>query len=206
MSIDLNRSGKNIYCINEMEFWTIKSKLYKFFRNHFPFNYFLLQENQSILYLLQTIPDPIETVIDLGTGNGNGLALLPDHVMKVGIDANFPMLAQSKERVKAEYVNSDIMMLALKSAIADLILLIGVLEYYSKYDALLSEIYRVVKSKGYVILTSATHSVWSLFRNFLGHRIHPMNFDQMKKCIERNGFRILHYRKLAMQHQFLIIT
>lgn len=190
--------------MNNKILWNLKANLYRNFRNKFPFRYFLQQENKSLLSLLNKVPSNFQTVIDLGTGEGNSLQFIGGHVIKLGVDSSFSMLINARKNVTAELVNNDLLHLSLKDQIADLVLIIGVLEYFCDLNPLFREIHRITKADAHIIISYSPNNLWTFLRLFLGYKIYPLKFEKIINIIERNGFQFITINKLLMQHQILI--
>jgi ubiquinone/menaquinone biosynthesis C-methylase UbiE len=184
--------------------WNLKAKLYQKFRSIFPFGYILRQENESLLSLIKVTPANIQTALDLGTGEGNVLKLITSPVKKIGIDSNFNMLVNARRNIKAEFINGDVVFLSLKNKIADLVLIIGVLEYFPELEPVFNEIYRITTKNAHVIISYSPNNVWTFLRQFSGHRIFPNKLKKMKKIVQKSGFQFVTHKRLIMQHQILI--
>lgn len=190
--------------MNESTIWNLKAKLYKLFRNQLPFNYFLRQENKSLLSLIELVPQTFPTVLDLGTGEGNALDIISSSVIKFGVDFNLSMLINARNRVNANLINSELLHLSIKNEIADLVLIIGVLEYFSDINPVFREIRRISKTNTHVIISYSPNNIWTFLRQFLGNKIYPLKSDKIVSIIERNGFQFIEQHRLLMQHQMLI--
>jgi len=190
--------------MNKLHLWDLKAKLYRKFRKRFVFGYILERENKSLTSLLNKIPAKIETVLDLGTGDGNALQLVTTAAQKIGVDSSLIMLFNARKNVNALFINSDLLHLSVKSRIADIVLAIGVFEYFSKLGPVLCEIYRITKDNAHIIISYSPNNVWTFLRQFSGHRIYPMKFDNIIKIIEQNDFQFIAFQKGMMQHQILI--
>ena len=184
--------------------WNFKAKLYQQFRNQFPFGYFLQQENKSLAALLTKIPPKFKIVLDLGTGEGNALQFVANHVTKIGVDSSLSMLVNAHRKINAAFINCDLLHLSLKNNIADIVLIIGVLEYFSNLDPIFHEINRVTTKDSYVIISYSPPNIWTFLRQFIGHRIYSIKLKKMIEIIEKNGFEIIKPNKGIMQHQILI--
>ena len=201
---NLTSSGENIYYMNKSKLWNLKAKFYQGFRNRFPFRYILQQENNSLLALLDKIPQIFDSVIDLGTGEGNALQLISNHTRKIGVDFSLAMLLNAQERIHADFINCELSHLPLKNKIADLVLIIGVLEYLSEFHSLFKEINRISKANAYVIISYSPNNIWTFLRQFLGHKIYALTYEKMVKLIEINGFAYNTHHRTLMQCQMLI--
>ena len=190
--------------MNRLRLWNLKAKLYRSFRNRFPFGFILQQENESLLLLLKKIPSNFKTVLDLGTGEGNVLQLIADNAKKIGVDSCLSMIINARKNINADFINCELLYLSLKNQSADIVLLIGVLEYFSKLDPLFCEIYRITKSDARVIISYSPNNIWAFLRQFLGHKIYPLSLEKIIKIIEKNGFQLITHNKLMMQHQIII--
>lgn len=190
--------------MSEWILWNLKARLYRIFRHRFPFGFILQRENESFVSLLNKIPQDHKIVLDLGTGEGNALQFIDGCAFKVGVDSSLSMLSNAQQNLKADFVKCDIFQLPFKNEIADLVLVIGVLEYFSEFNLILHEIYRVTKRDAYVIVSFSPNNFWTLLRQFSGHKIYPTNFNNFLRTITKNNFNVIEHRKLMMQHQLLI--
>ena len=99
------------------------------------------------------------TLLDAGCGNGINLV---DIILKypdakiIGIDNFKPDLDDAKKRFlnKIDFLHSDCLDMKINSRSIDVVLSNQVIEHISKYEKYLSEIKRVLKNKGLLILST----------------------------------------------------
>jgi ubiquinone/menaquinone biosynthesis C-methylase UbiE len=187
----------------KLKLWNLKSKLYDYFRDIFPFSYILNAENKALLELLKDTS--FSTVIDLGTGEGNALTLLPPTVRKIGVDFSYSMLKNAQRKVNTDFINANIESLPLKAHITDLVLIIGVAEYFSQLDFILKEINRITKDDAAIVLSYSPPNTGTFLRKVLGHKIYPLTKDQVSLIAEKNNFCIKKNCQTWLQHQVLLI-
>lgn len=185
--------------------WNIKAKLYHSFRQRFPFRFFLDQEQKSLIFLINKISIPVKVVVDLGTGEGEALKVLPESsIHKCGIDICFPMLINASKQVDGDFLNSNVTSLALKSGVADLVMAIGLLEYFTDFNLIFSEISRILKPSAYAIISYTPKNFFSFLRMFLGLKIHTSNINVIKKLTLKNNLSCIEHCRSMMQYQVLI--
>lgn len=98
---------------------------------------------------------PAAVIVDLGCADGYFLRHLPRDMHLVGIDISesalrYHILTQSCVPV----VQADVLNCPLKSSIADFVLILDVIEHVQRDSQLLSEISRILKPGGYLLLST----------------------------------------------------
>lgn len=188
-----------------MHLWDLKARIYRSARNPWPVNRFLKQENANVRRFIDKIDRPVHIVLDIGCGTGNAIELINGQPVKIGVDASLPMLRQLKSYQPATLpVCADIRFLPFKPGSADLILAIGVFEYFDAIDGLLVGLAGILKSDGVLIFTTACKNVINLLRNILGQLIYPLELRQVTKILETMPFKKLRCQKSSLQYQFFV--
>lgn len=105
-----------------------------------------------------------QTVIDVGCGNGRLIHLFEDqkNIRYIGIEKNKKLVSLARKNFPGEYfLQGDILKLPLEDKSADIVFCIAVLHHIPSpfQSQALHELYRILKPKGYLILT-----VWNLFQ------------------------------------------
>ncbi|MBD3288100.1 methyltransferase domain-containing protein [candidate division KSB1 bacterium] len=190
--------------MNSKILWDIKAWLYARFRRVFPFGKILDDENRALKSLLAQIPLTRGVVIDLGTGTGNALDIVPADFVRIGLDSNFEMLKFAKQQISGYYIQSDILNAALKSDSADILIMCGVWEYIKNRAFLVSEILRIIKRNGYAVMTYSPPKPLTSLRILLGLKIYPIAEERMYEYLNVNGLKIMALRRCMLQHQILI--
>jgi ubiquinone/menaquinone biosynthesis C-methylase UbiE len=184
--------------------WDFKARFYGFVRSRFPFSLILAGECRNLSRLIESIPVEADWVLDVGAGSGNSLRIYPAGWFIVGMDESFQMVR------RATRVRADLALVAAKGErlpVADssviLISAIGLVEYLDDPDDLLIEAARVVQPGGWFLSTIAEPGLWSLLRNALGHRIHPLDAKTWETLLGKHGFEIAGQTRTFMQRQYL---
>jgi len=105
-------------------------------------------------------------ILDLGCGTGNyTLALNRLEIKAIGLDKSMEMLKIAIQKMSAPFVLGDASVLPFKNQSLDSILSITLFEFLTYPEKTLSEIYRVLRPKGEIIIgTMNTFSAWFLFK------------------------------------------
>jgi ubiquinone/menaquinone biosynthesis C-methylase UbiE len=186
--------------------WKTQSSVYNYLRSNPISRRLLSSENDGIESLLRSIEsEKIAKALDMGTGRGNGLKLMPNFTSFIaGIDDCLNMVEKTKPFFpEAEFVNADAQSLPFKDGCFDLILCIGLSEYIADMRSLLNGICRTLRENGYLILTASPKNLMTALRLVLGHRLYPRNRDIVRDAIENSGFHIMAENKSISQIQFL---
>ena len=97
---------------------------------------------------------PVRSVLDVGSGGGVFLLLLPPTWRRVGVDS--PSNAQVVRKLGMEGIGLDLEVeaLPLENNSFDLVTALEVVEHVANKKHLLSEIYRVLKENGFLVMTT----------------------------------------------------
>ncbi|MFC1626982.1 class I SAM-dependent methyltransferase [Patescibacteria group bacterium] len=95
-------------------------------------------------------------VLDIGCGDGVLLSLISQKISAdlTGVDLDVDSLKTAKTKVKAKFIKANAYKLPFKANAFNLIISSEIIEHLSDTKKYLSEITRVVKSKGLVIITT----------------------------------------------------
>lgn len=134
------------------------------------------------------------TIADIGCGTGNGAELLAAHVRKViAVDQSGPMLEAAKKRLarfsNVSFADGPVEALPLEDSSVDAAVAILVLHHVREVDDALSEMFRVVKPGGRVLIIDMVEHDRTAYRNTMGH-VH-LGFDagRMRAAMENAGFK-----------------
>jgi len=107
------------------------------------------EERERIIRTIELIPPDVQTVLDVGCGNGSFLNSLPHKYQAVGLDVS----QEALKYVKTKAIHGDIAALPFKSDNFDLVTSLEVLEHLPSgvFERALSELQRV--SKKYIIIS-----------------------------------------------------
>ncbi len=189
----------------ELAIWNLKAWLYRIFRHQFPVGWIHRQEMEALRSLYTQIPISIDTVADLGTGNGDALQVVPSTTLSIGIDYAEQMLRHARSRFpSAQFVVADALHVPVRSCTIDVVLTIGLTEYFDNPQLLLEEIERLLVPHGYAIISFSPPGLFTNVRRLYQLKIYPRTFSQMKECIMAAGFEICDSTHTLMQQQVLI--
>lgn len=181
--------------------------------------YPLLRENPLSVYLLRQetalqktllrpiIDDSILVSGDFGVGRGHSLHLLPVSAkLRVAIDLCSHMVSLSHSQFKdISFLAADALEMPFQPKTFDLLCCIGLTEYVSDIDNLLSQFYSILKPDKYLMITSSPHNFITASRKLLGPTIFPRTSQEIEDCAKRNGFRLINKGSTLSQNQFLLI-
>ncbi len=126
---------------------------------------YLRRHSSRLLSTLSLVKSfPITSILDVGSGSGGFLLLLPPAWRKVAVDS--PLNAELAEKRGIESVGLDLEKedLPLEDNMFDLVTLLEVIEHIRNKKHVLFEVYRVLKEKGHLIVTTpdARNPFWWL--------------------------------------------
>jgi SAM-dependent methyltransferase len=187
-----------------MNLWNIKSAFYQFARN-LPFLKWILNaERRNLTALVALIPSKPERILDIGSGAGSTLDLLPTASLCVATDASFAMLGRVSSNMRHVIpVCADGLHMPLKNHTCEFVSCIGVSEYIGDTSLLMQEMIRILKPDGYLLITIAQPNVFNLLRLFLGHKLHLIQPKRMEHLLNKQNLYVLEHRTSLMQSQYL---
>ncbi|MDZ7269429.1 MAG: class I SAM-dependent methyltransferase [candidate division KSB1 bacterium] len=184
-----------------MSLWHIKAPVYSRIRRLPPLHIILRHESRQLTALLQQITLPIHRHLDVGSGTGDALALLPPAGLRVCLDASPAMLARlraaPKLAARAEH-------LPFRGQSFDFITAIGVSEYVADVAAFFRESRRVLTPEGFFLFTTAPPKPGNYARQILGEPLHFLRSAEVAAHLTRSGWRLLAQRRSWLQEQWLV--
>lgn len=148
---------------------------------------------------------PIDLLVDLGTGTGRMLELLADRYERaIGIDVNHTMLAYARsnlERARVTTANvrhGDLYELGLADASADAVVMHQVLHFLTEPALAIREAGRILAPGGRLIVVDfAPHSLEFLREDFAHERL-GFSKDHMRQWLEEAGLTVGQARDLPV--------
>jgi len=188
-----------------MFFWDLKARVYESARRVFPFNLILKREIDNIRTLINCIELDGKPMLDVGTGTGEVLRLLPHHPRIFALDRSWNMLqhAASKKQSCALVV-ADALAVPFKADAFSAITAVGIFEYTPDRLMFLRELRRVLSSSGLLVLTYSSPSLLNVFRMVLGHWIYSTDIHELSEFLERAGFMCKTHLRSRIQGQLLL--
>lgn len=145
-------------------------------------------------------------VLEIGVGQGVVLKKISERggnriKSLTGIDLSGRLLEMAKKTIpQARLVKGDAEGMPFPDNSFDFAVMIGVFPYLLDVDKALSEVKRVLRPDGKLIVTVPNRK-WILFGSYIKNRknIQPVDdrffdFEEMKKLLEECGFRVVDYR------------
>jgi len=145
-------------------------------------------------------------VLDIGTGTGSSLDILPEDSTLVGLDRSLEMIKRVPSNKHLLCVAGDAYHLPFRIGNISFISAIGLTEYLRDKPAFLDEVKRVLSEGDHFLVTIARPSILSAFRNLLGARIYVIDFSDWEIIAKDKGFICLGHQKTMLQEQMIYET
>lgn len=187
-----------------MSCWSLKAPVYSWVRRHLPlFRHLLAAEQKPLRALLQQFPPRTGIHLDLGSGTGDNLAILPPATLRIAVDSDFSMLqrnANSRRMVaRAEQ-------LPFADASFVFVAAIGLLEYISDVEIFFREVSRVLQPEGTFLFTSSPPNWANHCRRVWGEKLSFHTASQLRAILAANNWRVLGHARSWLQEQWLVVT
>jgi ArsR family transcriptional regulator len=145
--------------------------------------------------------DETWSVADLGCGTGQVSEMLAPFVAQVvAVDESQAMLSAARKRLhdhdNVSVREGDLGALPIDDESMDAALIFLVLHYTADPAEVLSEVYRVLKPDGRVLVVDMMPHERSEFRNIMGHVWQGFGADELSRWAEQAGLHHLRYRPL----------
>lgn len=187
-----------------MTLWDFKSRIYSRIRKIWPLKLLLDGELNNLKVLAAEVSDHSDTVLDLGCGSGDGLAVFPDTKKLVCLDASFSMLRRLLFRYPdAKSIQANAGELPLKNGKFLLISAMGLLEYLPDIKQFLTDCFSLSTPGGHLLLTSARPNLLNRIRQCSGHRVFTRNHQKVLSVAEHSGWTLINQKQSLLQDQFL---
>lgn len=130
--------------------------------------------------------------VDIGCGTGRLLQEFSEKTVAIGIDSSLKALRYSKQRGLLNLIAVDLAQpLPLKSSICDIVTMLDVLEHLKTDEAVLNEVYRILRPDGFFIVTVPAYPfLWTYWDEILGHKRRYTRKALVQK-LNNLGFKVL---------------
>jgi ubiquinone/menaquinone biosynthesis C-methylase UbiE len=186
--------------------WNVKARIYDRCRQVYPVSQIWSRELKGLRELMATIKVANPRVLDIGAGTGATAGVWfsrQDHIFL--LDKSFRMLSKARANTGIpRCVLADAQALPFKSAVFDLVTVIGVTEYLNDFRILITEVDRVANDRAWAILTYAPRTMANILRLLLGHRLLLLNDAQVLHCLRNSAFVQIERKTTWLQSQLLI--
>ncbi|MDZ7338792.1 MAG: class I SAM-dependent methyltransferase [candidate division KSB1 bacterium] len=153
--------------------WDAKAHLYFLFRWLPPFGLVRSRERRLLRRALAQLAPAHGRVLDLATGTGDTLALLPKGPTRYAIDRSRTMLRYARRRLPhAHLVCADALMPPFRAGSFELICCIGLTEYLLEPARLMAGISECLCPGGVAVVSTSPRNLMFGLRHILGHRLH----------------------------------
>ncbi len=144
-------------------------------------------------FVIQQIDIKGKTIIDLASGEGYGSEILSRVAQKViGIDISIEAVNYAKkhyERGNLEFIEGDACNIPLEDNFADVFVSFETIEHHDKHHEMLSEIKRVLKPEGILIMSSPDKKYYTDIPDYKNkYHVKELYFEEFKHLI-RNYFK-----------------
>jgi len=184
-----------------MTCWRWKAPVYSLARRLPLFRRILAAEQNNLAELLQQFPPPDGVHLDLGSGTGDGLSVLPHATKRISVDAEISMLrrnpASRRVVARAEALPFPAASFAFVSAI-------GLLEYINEIGFFFQEAKRVLQPEGCFLFTSSPPNWANRWRVMWGEKLYFYPKQQLRDLLQKNGWQILGQARSWLQEQWLV--
>lgn len=183
-----------------MTFWRWKAPAYSLLRRLPPSRQIFAAEQKNISQLLKQFPTSPGLHLDLGSGTGDSLHILPPEPKRIAVDAEISMLkrnpATRRVSARAEALPFPDESFAFVSAI-------GLLEYVALIEKFFDEVRRVLQPGGLFLFTSSQPNMANRLRWFWGDKLYLRGEEKIKMILQKNDWGLLGGNRSLLQEQWL---
>ena len=178
-----------------LKHWNRVARYYSLFRFN-PISYYILNKEQKSIRDLIAMRINISDsgrALDMGTGNGLSLNLIPPDISHIhAIDQSAEMATKTRNNYNhVEVITGNALETPYENECMDLILCVGVSEYIADIKVLLGEIFRVLKTGGFAVFTSSPPNYLNHIRKLSGHNLYLRSATEMTERIFAGNFNNL---------------
>lgn len=185
-----------------MTCWHWKAPVYSFARRRLPlFRHLLDAEKNNLTKLVQLLPPLPGAHLDLGSGTGDHLAILPATPKRFAVDLNWAML---KRNANAYRVIARAEQLPFPAQSFSFVSAVGLLEYLGAGEFFFREVRRVLQPAGYFLFTSSPPNWANRMRLVWGEKLRFYSAEELRHALIAAGWKILAQERSIIQEQWLL--
>jgi len=186
-----------------MNLWNIKAHIYSL-RTSPLFAWVLNAEKNNLRELVRRVDTIPGLILDIGTGTGHTLDVLPESKQIICLDRSVGMLNKiNKKNQQNLKLAADAFYLPFQDNLFSFVSCIGVSEYLSRLIFLYIEINRILKDNGYFLTTISPPNLWNSLRRISGNRLHTVSAKFAQDTANNTGFKKMGELHSLMQCQHL---
>lgn len=140
-------------------------------------------------------------IIDIGGGTGRIASTIENKERKIiVVDASLPMLIEAKKREQLKPVLADGAALPFTAEMIDGVLIADAYHHFQQRDAVIKEVYRVVKGNGVLLIFEPNIArfvvkIVAVVEKVLGMNSRFFTLDEIEKKILPHGFSVIEKRE-----------
>jgi len=138
-------------------------------------------------------------VLDIACGTGYYLRCFDGKGSLYGVDISDGMLRVARNKAKAQYVLGDARALPFKTEAVNLIVCVGLLEYFREKQEVLREIERVLKRDGHALISYSRKCPLNALRSLSGNRVYQSTGEEMAIFLNNCRFEWVKERLSLLQ-------
>ncbi len=188
-----------------IDLWSLKSEFYDALRTLPLVRRILEQETEKLKMLVKGVPLESSWILEVGTGTGLALEVLPEGISVVGLDRSLRMVLKARSKRRITGIVGKACRLPLREGIVPFVSAVGLTEYLPDKGAFLDEVKRVVHSGGYFLVTIAPPGALNFLRNLLGSQIYSVGAESWETTVRKRGFTCIGFEKTVLQVQYLFV-
>jgi SAM-dependent methyltransferase len=185
--------------------WDFRSVFYRALRRLPVIRGFLNAEMRNLAFLLAKADIRPERILDLGSGAGSTLSVIPRGRFRICSDKSAGMAKRLRAIDPEEtVVRMDASFLPFREEAFDIVSAVGLSEYIENHAVFLAEIKRVLGRNGLLLVTLSPHGPASFLRQAHGLRIFPADPEVWEGLAAQSGFSVIGKSKSLIQRQYLL--
>jgi len=175
------------------------------------------KRSQRVISLID--PQPEELILDIGCGNARDfIPVLTKESKITGVDLSPRMIEEARRELKNydgfELEVGDATNLRFPNSYFDKVLASEIIEHIPDWEKAISEMMRVLKPGGYLVVSTPNRKSWYGFDRFLYENIllkqweHPYDqwktYNELEKALTGCGFKVASYHGMCYMPGFII--
>lgn len=184
-----------------MTLWRWKAPAYSLLRRLPISRQILAAEQKNVSLLLKQFPPSPGRHLDLGSGTGDSLHILPPEPNRIAVDAEIAMLKRNRSSLRVA-ARAEALPFPEESFI--FISAIGLLEYMAPIEKFFDEARRVLRAGGLFLFTSSQPNAANRLRWFGGDKLYLHGEKKIKVILQKNGWHLLGFNRGLLQEQWLV--